>query len=117
MAAIFAYEIQEALRILREPDFYIAEEDPDIEAGKIWVGPADDTILRKRGVEFVDGSAPGFAAIVGAAPTPEIAKDIIESYAKAEFFTKLPEVDEEIEISWKTAFIKPPDSVRMLRMS
>ncbi|MEM1358595.1 MAG: bifunctional aconitate hydratase 2/2-methylisocitrate dehydratase, partial [Bacteroidota bacterium] len=28
----------------------------------------------------------------------EIAKDIIESYAKAEFFTKLPEVDEEIKV-------------------
>ncbi|MDC0177935.1 bifunctional aconitate hydratase 2/2-methylisocitrate dehydratase [Polaribacter sp.] len=28
----------------------------------------------------------------------EIAVDIIESYAKAEFFTKLPEIDEEIEI-------------------
>lgn len=27
-----------------------------------------------------------------------IAKDIIESYAKAEFFTKLPEIDEEIEV-------------------
>ena len=27
-----------------------------------------------------------------------IAKDILESYAKAEFFTKLPEVDEKIEI-------------------
>jgi acetyl-CoA synthase len=58
MAGIFAYEIKEALRILREPDFY-AGEDPDVDAGKIWVGPADDTILRKRGVEFVDGSAPG----------------------------------------------------------
>ncbi|PHS04886.1 MAG: aconitate hydratase, partial [Kordia sp.] len=28
----------------------------------------------------------------------EVAKDIIESYAQAEFFTKLPEIDEEIEI-------------------
>jgi len=27
-----------------------------------------------------------------------IAKDIIESYAKAEFFTKLPEIDEEIKV-------------------
>ncbi|WP_289154580.1 bifunctional aconitate hydratase 2/2-methylisocitrate dehydratase [uncultured Salipiger sp.] len=27
-----------------------------------------------------------------------IAKDILESYAKAEFFTKLPEVDDEIEV-------------------
>ena len=58
MAAIFAYEINEAIRILNEPDFYIPEEDPDMEAGKIWVGPADDAILRKRGVEFVDGSLP-----------------------------------------------------------
>ncbi|WP_405606180.1 bifunctional aconitate hydratase 2/2-methylisocitrate dehydratase [Polaribacter sp. Asnod1-A03] len=28
----------------------------------------------------------------------EIARDIIESYAKAEFFTKLPEIEEEIEV-------------------
>ena len=28
----------------------------------------------------------------------DIAKDIIESYAKAEFFTKLPEIEEEIEV-------------------
>lgn len=28
----------------------------------------------------------------------EIARDILESYAKAEFFTKLPEVDEEIKV-------------------
>ena len=28
-----------------------------------------------------------------------IAKDILESYAKAEFFTKLPEVDEKIELN------------------
>ncbi len=86
MAGIFAYEVKEALRILAEPDFYIPTEDPDIEAGKIWVGPADDTILRKRGVEFVDGSAPGFAAIVGAAPNPEIAKMIVEDYQKKSLY-------------------------------
>jgi len=28
----------------------------------------------------------------------QIAKEIIESYAKAEFFTKLPEIDEEVEV-------------------
>ncbi|MDA8403703.1 MAG: acetyl-CoA decarbonylase/synthase complex subunit alpha/beta [Desulfobacteraceae bacterium] len=86
MAAILAFEISEALRIVREPDFYIAQEDPDLEAGKQWVGPADDVILRKRGVEFVDGSAPGFAAIVGAAPTPEIAKMIVEDYQKRNLY-------------------------------
>ncbi len=86
MAALFAYEVQEAIRVLKEPDFYFPEEDPDLDAGKIWVGPADDVILRKRGVEFVDGSAPGFAAIVGAAPTPEIAKDIVEDYQKKNLY-------------------------------
>ena len=36
--------------------------------------------MRKRGVEFVDGTAPGFAAIVGAAPDSETAKKIAEEY-------------------------------------
>ncbi|MEK6194259.1 MAG: CO dehydrogenase/CO-methylating acetyl-CoA synthase complex subunit beta, partial [Deltaproteobacteria bacterium] len=80
MAAILAYELKEGLRSVTDPGFYYPQEDPDIEAGKIWLGPADDIILRKRGVEFVDGSAPGFAAIVGACPTPEIAKMIVEDY-------------------------------------
>lgn len=80
MAGIISFEIIEALRYLNEPDFYLHSEDPDIDAGKIWLGAADDTIFRKRGVEFVDGSAPGFAAIVGAAPDVETAKMIIEDY-------------------------------------
>ncbi|MCE5199685.1 CO dehydrogenase/CO-methylating acetyl-CoA synthase complex subunit beta, partial [bacterium] len=33
-------------------------------------------IIRERGIEFVDGSAPGFAAVVGAAPNKEIAVKI-----------------------------------------
>ena len=86
MAAIFAYEIKEALRILKEPDFYLPQEDPDVDAGKLWVGPADDTILRKRGVEFVDGSAPGFAACVGALPDAETAKMIVEDYQKKSLY-------------------------------
>ena len=86
MAGIIAYEVKEALRYLNDPDFYIAQEDPDIENGKLWVGAADDTILRKRGVEFVDGSAPGFAAMVGAAPNAEIAKMIVEDYQKKSLY-------------------------------
>ena len=86
MAAILAYELKEGMRIVREPDFYYPEEDPDIENGKIWLGPADDIVLRKRGVEFVDGSAPGFAAIVGAAPDAEIAKQIVEDYQKRNLY-------------------------------
>jgi len=86
MAGVISYEIIEALRYLNDPDFYIHAEDPDIEAGKLWVGAADDTVLRKRGVEFVDGSAPGFAAIVGSAPDPEIAKMIVEDYQKKSLY-------------------------------
>ncbi|MFO8085556.1 MAG: acetyl-CoA decarbonylase/synthase complex subunit alpha/beta [Desulfobacterales bacterium] len=86
MAALFAFELEEALRYLNEPDFYLPSEEVDLEAGKIWLGAADDTVFRKRGVEFVDGSAPGFAAIVGSAPTPEIAKDIVEEYQRRSLY-------------------------------
>jgi len=87
IAAIFAEEIVEAIRYVEEPDFYQPSvEDPDIENGKIWLGAADDAIMRKRGVEFVDGTAPGFAAIVGAAPNPEIAKNIVEEYQKKNLY-------------------------------
>jgi acetyl-CoA synthase len=86
MAALFAEEIVEAIRYVEEPDFYTTEEDPDTGAGQIWVGAAHDVIMRKRGIEFVDGSAPGFAAIVGAAPDPETAKYIAEEYQKKNLY-------------------------------
>jgi len=75
MATFFADEIIEAIRYLEEPNFYTKQEDPTDD--NIWLGAADDVILRKRGVEFVDGTAPGFAAILGAAPTNEIAVKIV----------------------------------------
>ena len=116
MAAIFAYEIIEALRILREPDFYLPQEDPDIEAGKIWLGPADDIVLRKRGVEFVDGTAPGFAAIVGSTPSPEIAKAIVEDYQQKNLYifcaahhngTSVIEqlIEAGVQIGWNTRIV------------
>jgi acetyl-CoA synthase len=86
MAAILAEEIVEAIRYVEEPDFYTTEEDPDTGAGQLWVGAAHDVIMRKRGIEFVDGSAPGFAAIVGAAPDPETAKYIAEEYQKKNLY-------------------------------
>ena len=71
MATAFLEELEECLRYLTDPDFYLTTEDPTED--KLWVGAADDVILRKRGVEFVDGTAPGFAAILGPAPSVEIA--------------------------------------------
>ncbi len=76
MVTFFAEEIIEAIRYLEEPDFYTKQED--IADSNIWLGAADDIILRKRGIEFVDGTAPGFAAILGAAPNQEIAKKIAQ---------------------------------------
>ena len=76
MTTFFAEEIIEAIRYLESPDFYTKTEDPA--DGNIWLGAADDVILRKRGVEFVDGTAPGFAAILGAPPTKEIAVQLAQ---------------------------------------
>ena len=76
MATFFAEEIIEAIKYLENPNVYTKQEDPL--DSNIWLGAADDVILRKRGVEFVDGTAPGFAAIAGAAPSKEIAKQIAQ---------------------------------------
>ena len=116
MAALLAFEIKEGLRYLNEPDFYHVSEECDPENGKLWLGAAEDTVFRKRGVEFVDGSAPGFAAIVGAAPTPEIAKDIIEEYQKRSIYVFLAAnhngtsvsqqlVEAGVQVGWNTKIV------------
>jgi len=66
MATLFAEEIIEACKYLTGPN----------PVDDLWLGAADDVILRERGIQFVDGSAPGFAAIVGAAPDVETAVEI-----------------------------------------
>jgi acetyl-CoA synthase len=66
MATLFAEEIIECCKYLIGPN----------PVNGIWLGAADDVILRERGIQFVDGTAPGFAAIVGAAPDVETAVTI-----------------------------------------
>ncbi|MGD8785993.1 MAG: acetyl-CoA decarbonylase/synthase complex subunit alpha/beta [Phycisphaerales bacterium] len=66
MATLFAEEVIEACKYLIGPN----------PVDGIWLGAADDIILRERGIQFVDGTAPGFAAIVGAAPDVETAVEI-----------------------------------------
>jgi acetyl-CoA synthase len=117
MAALFAEEIVEAIRYVEEPDFYQPNvEDPDLENGKLWLGAADDVIMRKRGVEFVDGTAPGFAAIVGAAPNPEIAKNIVEEYQRKNLYIFLAAnqngtcvaeqlIEAGVQIGWGTRIV------------
>ena len=84
MITFWAEELIEAIRYLENPNFYLRGED--VTESNIWLGAADDIIMRKRGVEFVDGTAPGFAAILGAAPTPEIAKNIAEELQKKNLY-------------------------------
>lgn len=76
MATFFAEEVIEAIRYLENPNFYTKTEEPV--GDNIWLGAADDVIFRKRGVEFVDGTAPGFAAILGAPPDKETAQRIAQ---------------------------------------
>ncbi len=116
MSTLFAEEIHEAIRYVDDPDFYLPSEDCDLENGRIWLGAADDTIMRKRGVEFVDGSAPGFAAIVGAAPDPETAKEIAEEYQRRNLYvfmcanqngTTFTEqlIEAGVQIGWNTRLV------------
>jgi acetyl-CoA synthase len=114
MATFFAEEIIEAIRYLEEPDFYTKQEDPI--NSNIWLGAADDIILRKRGIEFVDGTAPGFAAILGAAPTNEIAVKIAHELQQKNLYVfmsashdgkKFSEqlVESGVQIGWPTRLI------------
>ncbi len=72
MATLFAEEILLALRYIYglEP---CREEDFDF----TYNGFITDTIQRNLGVQLVDGTMPGFAAIIGAAPSEDIAVNIV----------------------------------------
>jgi acetyl-CoA synthase len=87
LATLFAEEIFEAIRYVETPDFYCGGEEVYSKgATNFWTGAADDTIFRKRGIEFVDGSAPGFAAIVGSAPSVQEAVDLVTEYQKKNLY-------------------------------
>jgi acetyl-CoA synthase len=94
LATLFAEEIAEAIRYVDDPNFYAGgEEVYDKGATKFWTGAADDVIMRKRGIEFVDGSAPGFAAIVGSAPSVQEAVDLVTEYQKKNLYIFLAAKD------------------------
>jgi acetyl-CoA synthase len=114
MATFFAEEMIEAIRYLEEPDFYTKTEDPS--DGNIWLGAADDVILRKRGVEFVDGTAPGFAAVLGAAPGNELAVKIAQELQQKNLYVfmcaendgkRFSEqlVESGVQIGWPTRLV------------
>ena len=114
MVTFFAEEIIEAIRYLEQPNFYTKTEEP--KDGNIWLGAADDVVLRKRGIEFVDGSAPGFAAIPGAAPNLETAAKLAQELQQKNLYVfmcaedggkRFAEqlIEKNIQIGWPTRLV------------
>jgi acetyl-CoA synthase len=72
MATLFAEEIILAIKYI-----YGLEPYRDPETGYVYNGFITDTIQRNLGVQLVDGTMPGFAAIIGAAPNDDIAVQVV----------------------------------------
>ncbi|MFQ5825908.1 MAG: acetyl-CoA decarbonylase/synthase complex subunit alpha/beta [Dehalococcoidia bacterium] len=70
MATLYAEEIIEGIRFARG-------EQPEKRNGFQFNGPIDDVQMRAWGIQMVDGRMPGFAAIVGAAKSNEVAVKIV----------------------------------------
>jgi acetyl-CoA synthase len=84
MATLFAEEVILALR-------YIEGLEPvkDPENGFEYNGFITDTIQRNLGIQLVDGSMPGFAAIIGAAPDEDKALSIVRELQEKNILTFL----------------------------
>lgn len=114
MATLFADEIIEAIKYTQTPLPYLPEPAP--QEGRLWLGASDDVIMRERGIEFVDGTAPGFAACVGYLPTNEMAVQIARELQEKNLYVFMAaatdgksmarQLEEEgIEMGWKTRLV------------
>jgi acetyl-CoA synthase len=119
MATFFAEEMYEAIRYLEQPEYYTKTEDPT--SANIWLGAADDVIFRKRGVEFVDGTAPGFAAIMGSPADKDVASKIALELQEKNLYIfmhdhsngiRMPEqlVKNNVQVGWNTRLVPFGDS-------
>ncbi len=106
VAALFACEIIEACKYLIGPN--------PVEG--IWLGAANDIIMRERGVEFVDGTAPGFAAVTGAAPSNDIAVKIARELQEKNLYVFMAGstngrqfaeqlAEEGVQLGWETRLV------------
>ncbi|MFH1996496.1 MAG: acetyl-CoA decarbonylase/synthase complex subunit alpha/beta [Candidatus Omnitrophota bacterium] len=105
IATLLGEEIICALRYL-----YGKEPQPDCN------GFFSDTILRTLGIQLVDGRMPGFAAILGAAPTNQTAVDIVRALQKRNIMTFVGSstngksiidqlMEEKVEMGWDTYIV------------
>jgi len=120
MATLFADEIIEAIKYTENPLPYLPEPNPDEE--HLWIGAANDVIMRERGIEFVDGTAPGFAACVGYCPTNEIAVKIARELQEKNLYVFMSAStdgksmaqqlrEEGIQMGWETRLVPFGDDV------
>ena len=120
MATLFADEIIEAIKYTRDPLPYLPELNPG--NGCLWLGAANDVILRERGIEFVDGTAPGFAACVGCCPTNEVAVQVARELQEKNLYVFMSAAnngksmaqqlqEEGIEMGWETRLVPFGDDV------
>jgi len=105
IATLLAMEVTCAIRYLNaEP----------IEAG--FTGFISDTILRELGIQLVDGRMPGFAAVLGPAPSEEIALETVRELQKRSILTFLlcnrdgasmkDQLDNQgVELGWDTYIV------------
>ncbi|MBI3593148.1 MAG: CO dehydrogenase/CO-methylating acetyl-CoA synthase complex subunit beta [Nitrospirae bacterium] len=84
MATLFAEGIILAIKYI-----YGLEPYKDSETGYVYNGFITDTIQRNLGIQLVDGTMPGFAAIIGAAPTDDIAVSIVRELQEKNILTFL----------------------------
>jgi acetyl-CoA synthase len=120
MATLFADEIIEAIKYTETPIPYWPEANPS--NGNFWLGAANDVIMRARGIEFVDGSAPGFAACVGYCRTNADAVKIARELQEKNLYVFLAagtdgksmarQLQEEgVQLGWDTRLVPFGDDV------
>jgi acetyl-CoA synthase len=106
VAALYACEVIEACN-------YVNGSSP---THGIWLGAASDVIMRERGIEFVDGTAPGFAAITGAAPNNQIAVQIARQLQEKNLYVFMAGTtngkqfaeqlsEEGVQLGWETRLV------------
>lgn len=120
MAALFADEIIEAIKYTQNPLPYLTAANPD--DSHLWLGAANDVIMRERGIEFVDGTAPGFAACVGYCPTNELAVKLARELQEKNLYVFMSAGadgksmasqlrEEGIQLGWDTRLVPFGDDV------
>jgi len=106
IATLWAEEVIEAIK-------YLCQPTPE---NGIWLGAAEDKIIRERGIEFVDGTAPGFAACVGAASSNEMAVRIARELQEKNIYVFMAGstggvsmaeqlAEEGVDLGWETRLV------------